>query len=55
MAAVRRELDAMVIDTAAGAEDELAHAIVLADLCLLVIRPTFLDFASRYMTPHGHN
>ncbi|MGH6958524.1 MAG: ParA family protein, partial [Caulobacteraceae bacterium] len=50
MAAVRRDLDAMVIDTAAGAEDELAHAIVLADLSLLVIRPTFLDFAAAVRT-----
>jgi chromosome partitioning protein len=50
MAAVRRELDALVIDTAAGAEDELAYAIVLADLCLLVIRPTFLDFAAAIRT-----
>jgi chromosome partitioning protein len=50
MAAVRRELDALVIDTAAGAEDELAHAIVLADLSLLVIRPTFLDFAAAIRT-----
>jgi chromosome partitioning protein len=50
MAAVRGEVDALVIDTAAGAEDELAHAIVLADLSLLVIRPTFLDFASAIRT-----
>jgi len=50
MAAVRGEFDALVIDTAAGAEDELAHAIVLADLSLLVIRPTFLDFAAAIRT-----
>jgi len=50
MVAVRRDLDALVIDTAAGAEDELAHAIVLADLSLLVIRPTFLDFAAAIRT-----
>jgi chromosome partitioning protein len=50
LAAVRREIDLLVIDTAAGAEDELAHAIVLADLCLLVIRPTFLDFAAAIRT-----
>jgi chromosome partitioning protein len=50
MAAVRREVGALVIDTAAGAEDELAHAIVLADLSLLVIRPTFLDFAAAIRT-----
>jgi chromosome partitioning protein len=50
MAAVRREVGALVIDTAVGAEDELAHAIVLADLSLLVIRPTFLDFAAAIRT-----
>jgi chromosome partitioning protein len=50
LAAVRRDFGAMVIDTAAGAEDELAHAIVLADICLLVIRPTFLDFAAAIRT-----
>ncbi|HEY2708076.1 MAG TPA: AAA family ATPase [Caulobacteraceae bacterium] len=50
MAAVKGGVDALVIDTAAGAEDELAHAIVLADLCLLVIRPTFLDFAAAIRT-----
>ena len=48
--ALRDGVDALVIDTAAGAEDELAHAIVLADLCLLVIRPTFLDFAAAIRT-----
>jgi chromosome partitioning protein len=46
----RAEVGALVIDTAAGAEDELAHAIVLADLSLLVIRPTFLDFAAAVRT-----
>ena len=48
--AVRAGIDACFIDTAAGAEDELAHAIVLADLSLLVIRPTFLDFAAAIRT-----
>jgi chromosome partitioning protein len=50
VAAQRAEVDALIIDTAAGAEDELAHAIVLADLSLLVIRPTFLDFAAAVRT-----
>jgi len=50
VAAQRQGVDALVIDTAAGAEDELAHAIVLADLSLLVIRPTFLDFAAAIRT-----
>jgi chromosome partitioning protein len=45
--AVRRKMDLMVIDTPAAAVDEdLSHAIVVADLCVLVIRPTFLDFAA---------
>jgi chromosome partitioning protein len=48
--AVRAGVDPLIIDTAAGAEDELAHAIVLADLSLLVIRPTFLDFAAAIRT-----
>jgi chromosome partitioning protein len=50
VSAQRAQTDALVIDTAAGAEDELAHAIVLADLSLLVIRPTFLDFAAAIRT-----
>ena len=50
MAALRSGADVMVIDTAAGAEDEVAPAIVLADLSLLVIRPTFLDFAAAIRT-----
>jgi len=50
VAAQRAQVAAMVIDTAAGAEDELAHAIVLADLSILVIRPTFLDFAAAVRT-----
>jgi chromosome partitioning protein len=50
VASQRSEVGALVIDTAAGAEDEVAHAIVLADLSLLVIRPTFLDFAAAIRT-----
>ena len=48
--AVRREINAMVIDTAAGAGEDLSHAIVVADLSLLVIRPTYLDFAAAVET-----
>lgn len=48
--AVRSGVDAMVIDTAAGAEEDLGHAIVLADLCLMVLRPTFLDMAAAMQT-----
>ncbi len=50
VAALRAAVDCLLIDTAAGAEDEVAHAIVLADLSLLVIRPTFLDFAAAIRT-----
>jgi len=50
VAALRDDVDTLIIDTAAGAEDEVAHAIVLADLCLLVLRPTFLDFAAAIRT-----
>ena len=38
--------DLMIIDTPAVLEDELAQAIVISDLSLLVIRPTFLDLAA---------
>lgn len=50
MASVRGGLDAMVIDTAAGAEEDVASAIVLSDLSLLVLRPTFLDLAAAIQT-----
>ncbi len=40
----------MVVDTPAVVEDEIAHAIVAADLCLLVVRPTFLDLAATIQT-----
>jgi chromosome partitioning protein len=39
-------VDTLFIDTANGEEHELGHAIVLADLSLLVVRPTFLDIAA---------
>lgn len=39
-------MDLMVIDTAAGVGADAAEAIVLADLCVLVVRPTFLDLAA---------
>ncbi|MDP3852926.1 ParA family protein [Phenylobacterium sp.] len=46
MSAVRQGTDVMVIDTPAGVAEECANAIVLADLCLLVVRPTYLDLAA---------
>jgi chromosome partitioning protein len=47
---VRAGIDAFVIDTPAGEVEELAHAIVLADVSVLVIRPTLLDFAALLRT-----
>jgi len=42
--------DELIIDTSAGEEDEMASAISLADLSILVVRPTFLDIASAAQT-----
>ena len=50
MAAVRNGVDTMLIDTPAVLEEEVGHAIVVADLSLLVIRPTFLDIAAALRT-----
>ncbi|MGH7009341.1 MAG: hypothetical protein ACREEX_00755, partial [Caulobacteraceae bacterium] len=50
LAAVRARFDVLVIDTPAGAEEHLACAMVLADLALLVVRPTFLDLAAAAQT-----
>jgi chromosome partitioning protein len=50
MAAMRDGTDVLVIDTAAGAVEDVANAIVLADLSLLVLRPTFLDLAAAIHT-----
>jgi len=36
----------MVIDTPAGAVEDVAEAIVLADLAVMVVRPTLLDLAA---------
>jgi chromosome partitioning protein len=43
-------IEAMLIDTPAGTEEGMSSAIVLADLTLLVIRPTFLDLAAAVRT-----
>jgi chromosome partitioning protein len=37
--------DLMIIDTAAGAVEDVSEALVLADFSLLVVRPTLLDLA----------
>ncbi|MEJ0064251.1 MAG: AAA family ATPase [Caulobacteraceae bacterium] len=46
LAALREGARDLIIDTPAAEEDELAYAIVIADLTVLVVRPTFLDFAA---------
>ena len=50
ISAQRAGVEAMVIDTPAGAEESMSNAIVLADLSLLVVRPTFLDLAASIQT-----
>lgn len=50
VAAQRAGTDLLIVDTPAVVEEELSHAIVAADLCLLVIRPTFLDLAAAAQT-----
>lgn len=50
VAMVRDGYDAMVIDTPAVLEEDVAQAVVLADLALLVVRPTFLDLAAAVRT-----
>ena len=37
--------DLLVIDTAAGAVEDVGEALVLADLAVMVVRPTLLDIA----------
>jgi chromosome partitioning protein len=46
----RAGVDAMVIDTPAVLEEEVTQAVVLADLALLVVRPTYLDLAAAVRT-----
>ncbi|WP_293381002.1 ParA family protein [Phenylobacterium sp.] len=48
--AVKAGVDLMVVDTPAVVEEEISYAIVAADLCLLVIRPTFVDLAAAIQT-----
>jgi chromosome partitioning protein len=42
--------EATIIDTPAASEDAIGHAIALAHLSLLVVRPTFLDIAAALQT-----
>ena len=50
IAAVGSAMDTMVIDTAAGAAEDVAQAIVVADFSLLVVRPTLMDIAAAVRT-----
>ncbi|HLK26072.1 MAG TPA: ParA family protein [Caulobacteraceae bacterium] len=50
--AVRSGVDAMVIDTPAVVGEEILNAVVLADFCLLVVRPTYFDLAAAAQTLH---
>jgi MinD superfamily P-loop ATPase len=43
VSAMRDGVDTLVIDTPAGPENEVCYAIVLADLSVVVVRPTYLD------------
>ncbi len=45
-----RGIDLRVMDTPAASEDALAHAIAMAQVSLLVVRPTFLDLAATLQT-----
>jgi chromosome partitioning protein len=46
----RAEHDLLIIDTPCGPEQDVAHAMALADLSLIVVRPTFLDIAAAVRT-----
>ncbi|HEY5070733.1 MAG TPA: AAA family ATPase [Caulobacteraceae bacterium] len=50
VAAVQTRCEVLIIDTPAGAEEELGHALALCDLSLLILRPTFLDLAAAVRT-----
>lgn len=44
--ALRNGVEVLVIDTPGRANSELAEAVRIADLCIAVSRPTFLDLAA---------
>ena len=48
--AVRSGVGAMVIDTPAVVGDEILNAVVLADFCILVVRPTYFDLVAAAQT-----
>lgn len=49
-AAAQAGRDLFIIDTPAGAVEDVGEAIVLADLCVMVVRPTMLDLAGLVRT-----
>ena len=49
-AAARARTEVLVLDTPAGAAEELGCALAVSDLCLIVVRPTFLDLAASART-----
>jgi chromosome partitioning protein len=48
--AVRSGVDTMVIDTPAVIVEDILNAVVLADLCLLVVRPSYFDLVAAVQT-----
>ena len=46
LAAVGLKTDLLIIDTPAGAVEDVSEAIVLADAAVMVVRPTLLDIAA---------
>jgi chromosome partitioning protein len=43
-------VEVTIMDTPAASEDAIAHAIALANLSLLIVRPSFLDIAATLQT-----
>lgn len=52
-AAGYEKLELMVVDTPAGWDANVLQAVQIADLCLLVTRPNYLDLAAAAMTASG--
>jgi len=53
--AVRDRYDLLLIDTPACGEEDLGHALVLSEMSLLALRPTFLDLAAAVRTVNVAN
>jgi len=49
-AAVGLKKDLLIVDTAAGAVEDVGEAIVLADFSVMVVRPTLMDIAGLVRT-----